>query len=237
MGLDYVMRLDKWIQKYQSCGKSAARRLIATGEVKIDEVVVRDSRLDVSPFHNVKVNGRLVHSLKAHYIMLHKPAGFVSATHDEENQTVIDLIDESFASGLHLAGRLDKESTGMLILSNNGNWTKLITEPEKAIPKTYLVATEKRISAETVQRFEKGIYFAYEDITTLPAELEILDVQVARVVLYEGKYHQIKRMFHTVGNRVTSLHREKIGHLLLDEALACGSYRSLTDTEIEGFRC
>lgn len=227
------MRLDKWIQKYRGCGKSSARRLIASGEVRIDGCSVRESLFDVTRFHEIHVSGEMAQSNNAHYIMLNKPAGCVSATTDPEHQTVIDLIDESYADKLHLAGRLDKESTGLTILTNDGQWSRRITEPDEAIPKTYLVTTEKPISSETVSSFSAGFYFAYEDITTLPAELEILTSNSARVVIYEGKYHQIKRMFHAVGNRITSLHREKIGSIVLDESLPLGGYRSLTAEEMK----
>jgi len=228
------MRLDKWIQKHKGCGKSTARLLIASGEVIVDGVSVRDSVFDVTRFHEIHIGKEVAQSNRAHYIMLNKPAGCVSATSDPEHQTVIDLITEPFAGLLHLAGRLDKESTGLTILTNDGRWSRLITEPDEAIPKTYLVTTEKPILPETVEAFRAGFYFAYEDITTLPAELEILTSNSARVIIYEGKYHQVKRMFHAVGNRVTSLHREKIGKITLDENLPLGQYRSLTDEEVTG---
>lgn len=226
------MRLDKWVQRYRGCGKSDARRLIASGEVMVGGEPVLDSLFDITKFHEVEICGESAQSNTAHYIMLNKPAGCVSATVDPEHQTVIDLIDESYAGALHLAGRLDKESTGLTILTNDGQWSRLITEPDEAIPKTYLVTTEKPITPETVMLFAEGIYFAYEDITTLPSELEILASNRARMVIYEGKYHQIKRMFHAVGNRITSLHREKIGGIVLDENLPLGGYRCLTDEEI-----
>ena len=226
------MRLDKWVQKNKGCGKSEARRLIASGAVVVGGEEVRDSLFDVTQFNDVMIDGDLVQRNRAHYVMLNKPAGCVSATTDPEHQTVVDLINEPFAGELHLAGRLDKESTGLTILTNDGQWSRLITEPDEAVPKTYLVTTENVIMPETVAAFEEGFYFAYEDITTLPAELELLSERSGRVVIYEGKYHQIKRMFHAVGNRVTSLHREKIGGITLDEELPLGGYRCLTDTEV-----
>lgn len=226
------MRIDKWIQKFRGYGKSTARKLIAEGKVSIDGEVVRESISNVTRFQKILINGELAQSNSAYYIMLNKPAGYVSATEDQEHKTVVDLIDAHFASELHLCGRLDKESTGLVILTNDGQWSKGITEPEEAVPKTYLVTTEKTISEETVRLFHEGFYFAYEDITTLPAELEIMSPNRARVVIYEGKYHQIKRMFHAVGNRITSLHREKIGAVSLDEKLSLGEYRHLTSKEI-----
>jgi len=185
----------------------------------------------VNALTNITFEGKEL-NLQPYYIMMNKPQGCVSATIDDEHQTVIDLISESFAELLHIAGRLDKESTGLLILTNDGIWSKLLTEPRMLIPKRYLVTTEKEIIPEVKARFEGGFYFAYEDIMTLPAELEIVSTNSAIVTIYEGKYHQIKRMFHAVNNRVVSLHRLSVGCLILDESLELGAYRSLTDNEI-----
>ena len=165
--------------------------------------------------------------------MLNKPAGWISATKDEQHHTVIDIIHERFAPELHIAGRLDKESTGLLILTNDGIWSRLLTEPVMAIPKRYLITTESHIPANTAEIFHAGIYFAYEDITTHPAELDILSPKRAIITIYEGKYHQIKRMFHAIGNRVTSLHRLSIGSITLDPTLAPGEYRALTEQELK----
>lgn len=226
------MRLDKYISHQLKCGSKSARLLIAQGKVSINAIVVRDNLIEVNALSNVACEGRSLGSEQAHYVMLNKPRGIVSATVDEEHQTVVDLIHESYGEQLHIAGRLDKESTGLLILTNDGIWSKLLTEPIMAIPKRYMVTTENEIATEVAERFAEGFYFAYEDITTLPAELEILSPRSAIVTIYEGKYHQIKRMFHAVGNRITSLHRLSIGCLEIDPSLEAGEYRSLTDAEI-----
>lgn len=226
------MRLDKWLQKHSECGKSTARKMIARGVVSVDGDIVTDSLFEVSQFHRVELDGEVAQDQEAHYVMLNKPAGVVSATMDPEHETVVDLIKEPFSNSLHLAGRLDKESTGLMILTNDGHWSRKLTEPEEAISKSYLVATADDITPESVTAFAQGFYFAYEDVTTLPAELEILTSKSARVVIYEGKYHQIKRMFHAVGNRITSLHRESMGNIVLDESLLPGSYRFLRSEEI-----
>ncbi len=227
------MRLDRWVQGYGAYGRSSARRLIASGCVMVGGVVVRDGLADVGEFDEVRIDGDVVQSREAYYLMLNKPAGCVSATVDSEHETVMDLLDVPYAGELHIAGRLDKESTGLLLLTNDGRWSRLITEPAEAIPKRYLVTTEGDIGLEDVESFREGFYFAYEDVTTLPAELEILTSRCARVVIYEGKYHQIKRMFHAVGNRVTSLHREMVGGIRLDDGLGEGGYRVLTEAEVD----
>jgi 16S rRNA pseudouridine516 synthase len=143
----------------------------------------------------------------------------------------MELIDAP--ETLHIAGRLDRASTGLLILTNDGKWSRRLTEPKEGIPKVYELTTAEPITAETVMRFKQGIYFAYEDLTTQPAELQILSAQRAQITIYEGRYHQIKRMFHAVGNRITSLHRLRMGAIQLDESLTPGQYRDLTQQEID----
>lgn len=226
------MRLDRWVQGCGAYGRSSARRLIASGRVVVGGLVVRDGLTEVGEFDEIRIDGDVVQCREAYYLMLNKPAGCVSATCDPVHETVIDLLDVPFAGELHLAGRLDKESTGLVLLTNDGRWSRLVTEPAEAVPKCYVVTTEGDMVPEDVVSFREGFYFAYEDVTTLPAELEILTSRCARVVIYEGKYHQIKRMFHAVGNRVTSLHREMVGGIRLDDGLAEGEYRALTADEV-----
>jgi len=131
---------------------------------------------------------------------------------------------------MHYAGRLDLSATGLMIITNDGKWSRRLTDPEKNIPKVYHVAVENPLTPEVINQFAAGIYFAYEDITTRPAELEIVTATTAKLTIHEGKYHQVKRMFHAVGNRVTALHRERIGNITLD--LSEGMWRPLRDDEI-----
>jgi 16S rRNA pseudouridine516 synthase len=144
----------------------------------------------------------------------------------------MELIAPDLREGLHIAGRLDRASTGLLILTNDGRWSRQLTEPRIKIPKVYRVVTAYPISPETTHRFAEGIWFEYEQLTTSPARLDILAPREARVTIYEGRYHQIKRMFHAVGNRVTALHRESMGNIRLEHSLAAGEYRPLTAEEI-----
>ena len=226
------MRLDRYICKQLNCSRSDVRLIISKGFVEVDGEIVLSNNHTVTQFSKVICDGKILLSKSAYYIMLHKPAGYVSATVDDEHPTALDLIKESYAEQLHIAGRLDKASTGLLILTNDGTWSRYLTEPIMAIPKRYLVTTERPIESWYIEKFDQGFYFAFENITTLPAKLEIVSEQSAIVTIYEGKYHQIKRMFHAVENRITSLHRLSIGCLELDEALNPGEYRNLTDREI-----
>jgi 16S rRNA pseudouridine516 synthase len=135
-----------------------------------------------------------------------------------------------------LAGRLDFNTTGLLLLTNDGKWSRKITQPAQKIPKTYLVQTKEVIADEYVRVFAEGIYFGFEDLKTLPAELTILSPHSARLTIYEGRYHQIKRMFGFFNNEVVGLHRVSMGNIVLDKNLEAGEYRLLTDEEIDSIK-
>jgi 16S rRNA pseudouridine516 synthase len=145
---------------------------------------------------------------------------------------VLDLIDAPAKDELHLAGRLDRASSGLLLLTNDGRWSKRLMAAETKVAKVYRVETLETIPAGAVEAFAQGFHFATEGVTTLPATLELLDDRRARVTLHEGRYHQVKRMFHRVGCRVITLHRESIGGLQLPENLRPGAWRALEPDEI-----
>ena len=226
------MRLDRYITQHAGRPQKEVLRLLAAGSVQVRGEVAKDSRLEVDEFTAISVEGEELPFREALYFMLHKPADYLSATSDPEHPTVMELIDHPRRDELHLAGRLDRASTGLVLLTNHGRWSKKITEPGSGIGKRYLVETRDPIEAETAQRFLEGIYFAYEDLTTQAAELEILAERQARLTIREGRYHQVKRMFHAVGNQVTALHREAIGGLELDSGLEPGGVRRLTAEEV-----
>lgn len=229
------MRLDRLITRHTGKPQREVRLLLAEDRVRVAGQPQRNGRHEVDRFTAVTVDGKLLSYEQAHYLMLHKPAGILSATQDPEHPTVIDLMKHPQGDQLHLAGRLDRASTGLLLLTNNGRWSKRITQPESGIPKTYLVETAEDITKETARQFAEGIYFAYEDLTTQPAQLELLAARKARLIIHEGRYHQVKRMFGALGNRVITLHREAIGRLTLDPSLAAGEWRALNDEEISHF--
>jgi len=226
------MRLDRFICKHSEYSQKQARFLVASGRVQVANVIVTDGRHDVTPFCTVLLDGEVLQAKQAHYLMLNKPAGYLSATSDPEHKTVLELIDASIRSLLHIGGRLDLHSTGLLILTNDGRWSRRLTEPKQKLPKVYLVETLWPITPETEVRFAEGIYLATEDITTQPAQLEMLESCKARLTIYEGRYHQIKRMFQQLDNMVIALHRESMGDIVLDGALKPGQYRRLTEGEV-----
>lgn len=228
------MRLDRFLSNLPRLSRADARLLLAAGRLRVDGATVRDGRHEVRAFNRIELDDELLQAGRpARYLMLHKPAGVVSATEHPEHRTVLDLLTEQDKHELHIAGRLDLNTTGLLILTNDGLWSRRLTEPRSHLGKVYRVTTEQPITAEYAEVFARGLYFARENLTTLPAELEILDQHLALLTLYEGRHHQVKRMFGHFHNRVIGLHRERMGPLRLDPDLAPGHYRSLYADEIK----
>jgi 16S rRNA pseudouridine516 synthase len=228
------MKLSRLLSNQNGVSRKQANTLIARGQVTIDDITCRDPAREVSVFEQVAQQGRVIQAgIPAKYLMLNKPAGILSATRDPSHTTVIDLVDAYGKEDLHIAGRLDRATTGLMILTNNGHWSRRLTDPRNKKPKVYEVTTAYPITCETARRFAQGIWFEYERLTTSPALLDIVASNRARLTIYEGRYHQIKRMFHAVGNRVIGLHREKMGAIGLDPKLPAGGYRPLTQEEIQ----
>jgi 16S rRNA pseudouridine516 synthase len=228
------LKLDRLLAKHSSLGRTAAHRALAAKLVKVDGQVISDAHLEIDRFMRVVLAEEVIREAdQALYFMLHKPIGYVSATIDDEHPTVIDLIDHPDKATLHLAGRLDRNTSGLVLLTNDGRWSKRITEAKEKVPKIYRVETLDPIPMDAVALFAEGFYFPTEDIMTLPANLEIIGEREARLTIHEGRYHQIKRMFHRVNNRVTKLHRESIGSLVLPPDLAPGQWRELTHKELQ----
>lgn len=226
------MRLDRFICKHTGHSHKTSRLLIVSGRVQVDEGIERDPRKEIDRFSTVQLDDNVLQQQAAHYLMLYKPVGYLSATRDPQHPTVIDLMAPALRPLLHIGGRLDRSTSGLLILTNDGLWSRRLTEPKEKIPKVYHVRTASPITPDTHTRFEDGIYLAYEDLTTSPAGLEQLNDHEARLTIYEGRYHQVKRMFTAVGNRITSLHRESMGEIRLDDQLAPGECRALNAGEV-----
>ena len=227
------MRLDRFLSNLPRFNRQQVRLLLVQRRVRIDGQPVSDPRAKVSEFSRVELDEEVLQAGKpARYFMLHKPMGCVSATRDPEHRTVLELIHEPHPQELHIAGRLDYNTTGLMLITNDGQWSRRLTQPQTKLPKLYYVETEDEIGPEYIQTFAEGLYFAFEDLTTLPAQLQILGPRSARLSIVEGRYHQVKRMFGHFNNKVLRLHRERMGPLLLDERLAPGEYRPLSADEI-----
>jgi 16S rRNA pseudouridine516 synthase len=228
----FQMRLDRFIESALRCSARTARALIAERKVLLNAVCVVDSRHEISKFCRVEADGKILQDREPIYLLMHKPKGCVSATSDTQHRTVLDLLDLPGKEELHLAGRLDFNTTGLLLLTNDGAWSQKIMHPLRKMPKTYRVETDREITPEYTQKFAEGLYFRYENLTTLPAQLTILSSNTAEITIHEGRYHQIKRMFGFFQNKVTALHRISIGEIVLDESLPVGASRHLTAHEI-----
>ena len=208
------------------------RLLLAQGRVEIDGERASDVGHIINAFSHVSVDGKISQNRVRRYLMLNKPAGVVSATVDTQHTTVIDLLTEEYRAELHIVGRLDFDSTGLVLLTNDGRWSQKISQPGSKLLKRYRVTVENPLTPEYVSEFQRGMYFSYEDITTRPAELTILSDYSAEVGLVEGRYHQLKRMFGRFDNKVLSIHRIAVGVLQLDDQLLAGQSRDLTVAEV-----
>ncbi|MDI3394219.1 pseudouridine synthase [Pseudomonas sp. V98_8] len=228
------MRVDRFLSNLPCFNRKQVRLLLVEKRVRIDGQTVSDPHADVREFSRVEVDDEVLQAGKAlRHFMLHKPAGCVSATRDLQHRTVLDLIAEPDKDDLHIAGRLDFNTTGLMLITNDGSWSRRLTQPQTKLAKVYYVETEQDIGPEYAIKFREGLYFAFEDLTTQPAGLELLGPKSARLSIVEGRYHQVKRMFGHFNNKVTRLHRERMGPLTLDNALKPGEYRPLSNHEIE----
>lgn len=230
----HVLRLDRFISRELALSTRNARLHIIEGTVSVDGRPATDSGQEITRFSEVASRDRILRAgLPRLYLMFHKPAGILSATRDPKHRTVLDLIDCPDKETLHLAGRLDRSSTGLILLTNDGRWSESLTDPLRKVSKHYLVETDRPIPADAVGRFAAGFEFPTEGIVTRPARLEILAPCRASVTLEEGRYHQIKRMFHRLdGIRLVSLHRDRIGDITLPRELEPGGWRPLSPSEI-----
>jgi 16S rRNA pseudouridine516 synthase len=227
------MRLDRFLGNLPQFNRQQLRLALIARRIRVDGQVVTEPLHAVGEFSRIECDEQVLQAGRpARYFMLHKPPGCVSATVDPQHPTVLDLLDEPDKHDLHLAGRLDFNTSGLLLITNDGQWSRRLTQPTTKRAKVYLVQTEQPIGPEYAETFAQGIYFAFEDLTTQPALLEVLTPHSARLSIVEGRYHQVKRMFGYFQNKVIGLHRERIGGLVLDERLRPGEYRALTEEEV-----
>ena len=228
-----MIRLDKYISTAANVSRQEARRMILSGVVAVDGVTVTQPDCKLSEQGSaVTLDGESVRYQKYRYFMLHKPAGVLTATEDRNQKTVLDLFPEDLRRlKLVPAGRLDKDTTGLLILSNDGDFVHRVISPRHHVPKVYLAETEGLPTEADVHAFAEGLVL--EDGThCLPALLEILPEQgLCRVTVREGKYHQVRRMLAACGTPVVHLHRLSIGKLVLDKMLIPGAFRELSEAE------
>ena len=231
------MRVDRFLSNLPQFNRQQVRLLMIEKRIQVDGQVISDPRHEINAFSRIELDENILQAGKpARYFMLHKPQGCVSATRDAEHPTVLDLLNEPDKHDLHIAGRLDFNTSGLLLITNDGHWSRHVTQPQTKMPKVYYVETEQEITDAYISKFREGVYFAFEDLTTQPAGLELLGPFSARLSIVEGRYHHVKRMFGFFDNKVMRLHRESIGPLVLDSQLAPGEYRALSEQEVLQFQ-
>ncbi len=227
-----MLRLDKLLCDACGVSRQEARALIRAGRVMVDGAAVKKPETKTDPVsQTVTLDGAPVLWAQHRYYMLHKPLGVVTATEDPREKTVLDLFPPALRRELSPAGRLDKDTTGLLLLSTDGAWIHEIISPRHQVEKVYLAETDGTPDEAAAEALRQGIILR-DGTKCLPAKLEILAPGRCRVTVTEGKYHLVRRMLAAVGTPVTVLHRARIGSLCLDGALAPGSYRPLTASEI-----
>ncbi len=239
------MRLDKFISNNTDLSRTDAKKLVKAGRILVNDEPAESHDLKIKSKSDViTLDGKIVKPIGHIYLMVNKPIGYVCATKDSEHPTVIDLLrtKENFvgeAQGalpyddLQIAGRLDVDTTGLVLVTNDGKWNHNITSPTSSCKKIYRVSLESPINPKSAELFAKGIQLEGEKKKTRPAFLEAITPQKVKLSLSEGKYHQVKRMFAATGNHVKKLHRESIAGVMLDKKLDAGQFRHLSAAELE----
>ncbi len=234
------MRLDKFLADMEFGSRKEVKQFIKKGRVKVNGVICKSDKTQVDELNDhILFDDELVHYQNQFYYILHKPQGVISATVDNFDETVVDLLDDDvFREDLFPVGRLDKDTEGLLILTNDGALAHQLLSPKKHVEKAYYAKVSGQMTPEDVVAFKQGLTIDQKEVC-LPAELtilsydEALDESEIELVLHEGKFHQVKRMVQAVGKEVTYLKRIRMGQLVLPSDLALGEYRELTTEELE----
>lgn len=237
--MDIKLRLDKYLANMSVGTRSEVKKYIKKGFVQLNGEVASSGEVKVNILEDVVTfNGSPVAYVDVEYYMLNKPQGIITATRDNRQATVLDLLDDAKRSDLFPVGRLDKDTEGLLLITNDGALAHALLSPKKHISKIYYARIEGPVTADHVHRFKEGLVID-NDLTAMPANLTVIysgDISEIQVEIFEGKFHQVKRMFETVGKKVLYLKRISMGNLQLDEQLSPGEYRPLTPEEITKLR-
>lgn len=231
------MRVDKLLSNVGVASRAELKKYCKQGLISVNGKVINNPGVQVdSENDDVRFNGEKIVYREFVYIMLNKPDGYISATYDKYDPIVLDLIDQSYLVFEPFpVGRLDKDTEGLLVLTNDGQLAHRVLSPKKHVPKTYYAKIQGKVTEEDILAFEKGVILddGYE---TMPSQLKILksdDMSEIELTIHEGKFHQVKRMFESVGKKVVYLKRLSMGKLKLDESLGLGEYRELTEEEVK----
>lgn len=229
-----IMRLDKFICKSTELTRSEAKKLLKKGEVKVNDEVITNPATQVHENNTITLDGQQLSARQSRYIIFHKPLDTICSNVDEVYPSVLHYIDVDKAFDLHIAGRLDADTTGLVLITDDGRWSHNIISPKKECGKVYRVKLRDPLKSDTTQRFTEGVQLQGEANLTKPAILEQVTEHEVLLTITEGKYHQVKRMFAAVGNKVVGLHREQIGQIKLAD-LPITHWRYLTEIEVAEF--
>lgn len=231
------MRVDKLLSNVGVASRAELKKYCKQGLISVNGKVINNPGVQVdSESDDIRFNGEKIVYREFVYIMLNKPDGYISATFDKYDPIVLDLIDQSYLVFEPFpVGRLDKDTEGLLVITNDGQLAHRVLSPKKHVPKTYYAKIQGKVTEEDILAFEKGVILddGYE---TMPSQLKILksdDMSEIELTIHEGKFHQVKRMFESVGKKVVYLKRLSMGKLKLDESLGLGEYRELTEEEVK----
>ena len=232
------MRLDRFLAETTELTRSLAKRALQRGEVSVNGVKIKQAATQVVPTDRVEWQGQRLELVGLRYVMLHKPVDVECSARRGLYPRAVDLIDLPKPERLQVVGRLDVDTTGLVLLTDDGQWSHRITSPRRRCPKVYHATLADSLTGEAlteaVERFAEGILLEGEEKPTLPAELAMQDSHTAELTIHEGRYHQVKRMFAALGNRVVALHRHSVGPLELG-GLKQGQWRELGEEEITAF--
>lgn len=229
------MRLDQFIATTSPLSRKEAKRAVHAGKVEVNGEFWKETGKHLPANAQVLLEGEQLILQGERYLMLNKPAGIVSATQDSEHPIALDLLPAELtevARNLHIAGRLDADTTGLLLLTTDGKWSHKVTSPKRECPKTYRVNLSTPVLDSTINALEAGVVLHQDPKPTKPAQVKVLEPQLIELTISEGRYHQVKRMLAAAGNHVEALHRHSIGGIVLDSALQPGDYRELSEKEI-----
>ncbi len=231
-----LFRLDKFLCDQGLGTRSEVKLLLKKGLITVNGCVQKSPEYKINPGTDmVAYKDAVLFYQEFYYYMLHKPAGVITATEDSRQETVMSLLMNDYRADLFPVGRLDKDTEGLLLITNDGELSHALLSPKKHVPKTYLVEVPERLNLSQIEALEFGVDIG-DDKPTAPAKVEILDDTHIYLTIHEGRYHQVKRMLAAVDSQVIYLKRVSFGNLVLDEALPKGSYRALTEEEIAKLR-
>ncbi len=235
--IGHYMRLDKYLADSGAGTRSEVKNLIKKGQVTVNRNIIKDPGFTVDEDNDMcTLNGTVIEYHKYHYIMLNKPEGYVCSSDEKGQHSILELINEPYKDKLFPIGRLDKDTTGLVVLTDDGPLCHRLLSPKKHVDKEYEIVSKEPVTDEMIIKFRDGIDIGDEK-KTLPAVLKITSDEFhSNIILHEGRFHQIKRMFEACGNLVIGLNRIRMKNLRLDSKLEKGQYRTLTQYETEGLK-